>query len=148
MYRIAISNQAKSFKINRNLIRRAVHMILKQAGVETAEISVAIVDDPTIAQIHEQYLGEPDPTDVLSFLLEKGDRHLEGEIVVSADTAAGWANRVGWSAEHELLLYIVHGTLHLVGFDDQSQPERRKMRREEKVVLRELGISIPYRSHP
>lgn len=147
MYRIAITSQVKSCKISRSLIRRAVHTVLKQAGIETAEISVAIVDDPTIAQIHEQYLGEPDPTDVLSFLLEKGDRHLDGEIVVSADTAKTWATRVGWSPEHELLLYIVHGTLHLVGFDDQTQTERRKIRREEKAVLRNLGISIPSRSH-
>lgn len=146
MYRIAISRQVKTCHINRNLIRRAVQTVLKQAGIETAEISVAIVDDLTIAQIHEQYLRKPGPTDVLSFLLEESDRHVDGEIVVSADTAASWAKRVGWSSEYELLLYIVHGTLHLVGFDDQTQSERRKMRRKEKAVLRELGIAVPSRS--
>ncbi len=145
MYRIAISNQVKFCKINRNLIRQAVRAVLQQAGIETAEISIAIVDDATMAQLHGQYLGDPTPTDVLSFVLEEGDRHLEGEIVVGAETAAAWAKRLNWPCENELLLYIVHGTLHLVGFDDQTPAERRKMRREEKAVLQKLGIVLPSR---
>ncbi|HPZ82042.1 MAG TPA: rRNA maturation RNase YbeY [Thermogutta sp.] len=145
MYRIAISKQVKSCKINRNLIRKAVRVVLQQAGIETAEISIAIVDDATIAQLHGQYLGDPTPTDVLSFVLEEGDHHLEGEIVASAETAAAWAKRLAWPCENELLLYIVHGTLHLVGFDDQTPVARRKMRREEKAVLHKLGVIPPVR---
>jgi len=114
-------------------------------GIETAEISIAIVDDATIAQLHGQYLGDPTPTDVLSFVLEEGDHHLEGEIVASAETAAAWAKRLAWPCENELLLYIVHGTLHLVGFDDQTPAARRKMRREEKAVLHKLGVIPPVR---
>lgn len=145
MYRIAISNQAKSCKIDRNLVRRAIRLILKRAGIETAEVSVAIVTDAMIAELHEQYLGEKGPTDVLSFPLENDDRHLEGEIVVSAETAENWANRIGWPSENELLLYIVHGTLHLVGYDDQTPSARRKMRQAEKTVFQELGLAVPSR---
>ncbi|MGQ9503285.1 MAG: rRNA maturation RNase YbeY [Thermogutta sp.] len=145
MYRIAIRNQARSCSIDRPLARRAIRMILKRAGVETAEISVAIVSDAMIAQLHEQFLGDGDPTDVLSFLLEKEDRHLEGEIVVSAETAARWAKCIGWTPENELLLYIVHGTLHLVGYDDQTPAERRKMRLMERAAFAELGRAIPPR---
>lgn len=145
MYRIAIGTQVRSCPIDRTLVRRAIRMILQGAGIETAEISVAIANDAMIARLHEQYLGDPDPTDVLSFLLEKEDRHLEGEIVASAETAARWAKRIGWTPENELLLYIVHGTLHLVGYDDQTPAERRKMRLMERAVFKELGRPIPPR---
>jgi probable rRNA maturation factor len=148
LYRIAISNQVKSCRIDRRLVRRAIRLILKRAGIETAEISVAIVTDATIAELHEQYLGDRDPTDVLSFPLEKDDRHLEGEIVVSAETALKWADRIGWSPENELLLYVVHGTLHLVGYDDQTPSARKKMRQAEKTIFQELGMTIPSRKRP
>lgn len=143
LYRIAISNHVKSCKVDRSLIRRVIRLILKRAGIETAEISVAIVTDAMIAGLHEHYLGNRDPTDVLSFALEEDDRHLEGEVVVSAETAMKWADRIGWSPENELLLYVVHGTLHLVGYDDQTPSARRKMRQAEKIIFQELGMAIP-----
>ena len=59
------------------------------------------------------------PTDVLSFVLDDDDGHLEGEVIISADTAAAAAAEVGWPAAAEQLLYVIHGMLHLVGYRDK-----------------------------
>jgi probable rRNA maturation factor len=100
---------------------------------------VAIVDDATMRNLNLKYLQHDYATDVLSFLLSDLDESLEGEVVVSADTAAREALRFGWSADDEMLLYLVHGTLHLVGHDDASDVERDAMRAKERRYLAKLG---------
>ena len=67
------------------------------------------MDDRTIQQLNRQYLDHDEPTDVLSFLLEREAERLEGEIVVSRDTAACSAPAYGWTPADELLLYVIHG---------------------------------------
>jgi probable rRNA maturation factor len=104
-------------------------------------ISVAIVDDPTIHQLNRQYLQHDYPTDVLSFTLESAPPRLVGEIVASIDTAAELATEAGWSAAEELVLYVVHGTLHLAGYEDKAPEAGSKMRAAELAVLRRLGIT-------
>ena len=79
-------------------------------------------------------------TDVLSFLLDQGDG-LEGEVVVAAQTALRTAPHYGWPPHDELLLYVVHGTLHLVGRDDASPAQRAEMRKRETAILEGLGIT-------
>jgi len=113
--------------------------------VRRAQVSLAVVDDPTIAGLHERYLGQQGPTDVLSFLLDEADGCLEGEVVVSAQTAVAQAGRFGWSAADELLLYVVHGALHLLGYDDATCPQRRAMRRRERRFVARLGLAGRYR---
>jgi probable rRNA maturation factor len=81
------------------------------------------------------------PTDVLSFALESDPPQLVGEIVASVDTAAQMAAEARWSAADELLLYVVHGTLHLAGYEDNTPVAAEKMRAAELAVLRRLGIS-------
>jgi probable rRNA maturation factor len=100
------------------------------------EVVVALVDDATIAELHARFLGEEGPTDVLSFP--------QGEIVVSAETALREAEARGIPPLHELMLYVVHGALHLKGFDDCRSDERRRMRREERRVLERLGVGDVY----
>ena len=107
----ATNSSAKSF---------STRAVLSAAGLKEAEVSLAIVDDRTIQQLNRQYLDHDEPTDVLSFLLEREVGRLEGEIVVSRDTAASSAPAYGWTPADELLLYVIHGALHLVGFDDTT----------------------------
>lgn len=124
-------------------IRQGIEFILSDAGIQQAEVSVAVVNDATIWQLNRQYLQHDYPTDVLSFLLARDDARLEGEIIVSVDTAAREAVEHGWSADNELLLYVVHGTLHLIGLNDSSDDERQYMRERERHVLAQLGIETP-----
>ncbi len=127
---------------------RAVREVLSAEGIRQARISLAIVDDPTMHAMNRRYLDHDYATDVLSFLLERDADWLEGEVVVSGDTAARVARDMGWPAADELLLYIVHGTLHLVGYDDQEAECRREMRRKETEYLGRFGLRPRYSEGP
>ncbi len=137
---IALNNQQATLPIDRRRLRRAVQMVLKDAKIVEAEISLAIVDDSTIHALNRQYLNHDYPTDVLSFVLDQSDGRLTGEVIVSADTAKASAPTYGWLAEDELLLYVIHGTLHLVGHEDASRAERAQMRRHEAIYLARFGL--------
>ena len=132
---ISITNRQKHVPIDRRRMRRAVQAIVREAGITDAQISVAVVDDRTIAALHQEFLDDPEPTDVLSFVLERSPQRLEGEVVVSAETAAANAPRYGNAPEDELLLYAIHGTLHLVGYDDTTPRKRAVMRKREMQYL-------------
>jgi probable rRNA maturation factor len=135
LIKISITNCQKTLPIDRRRMRRAVQNIVRDAEITEAQISVAVVDDPTIAQLHQTYLNDPDPTDVLSFVLERTPEILEGEVIVSADTAVTSAPRYRCQADEELLRYVIHGTLHLVGYDDATPRQRAVMRKLERQYL-------------
>ncbi len=94
---------------------------------ELREISVLIVSDRQMASLHRQFMNESGPTDVITF------QH--GEIFISAETARGNAQRFGNALARELRLYVVHGLLHLHGFDDRNEPNARKMEIVQRRIL-------------
>ncbi len=99
----------------------------------------------TIHELNRRFLKHDEPTDVISFVLDQADGIVDGQIVVSADTAAASAKRFGWTAADELLLYAIHGTLHLVGYDDRTARAQQAMRRRERRYLGQFGLSPQYR---
>jgi probable rRNA maturation factor len=137
---VDVTNETEA-EIDAARIAAAVQMVLADADYAEANISIAIVDDPTIHRLNRQFLEHDHPTDVLSFVLEEPPR-LEGEIVASIDTARREAAEVGWDAANELLLYAVHGALHLVGHLDKGPAESTAMRAAERAVLERLGVSV------
>jgi probable rRNA maturation factor len=140
---IAIANEQTVLDFSEGRLRRAVTQILTDAGISNATISIAIVDDATIHDLNRRFLQHDYPTDVLSFVLERNEVSLDGEIIVSADYALRSAHEYRWSADDELLLYIVHGTLHLVGYDDQDDDSRALMRDRERHYLSQLHVTLP-----
>jgi len=140
---VEIVDRQRAVRVPRRAVGRAVRAALARGGVHRGEVSVAIVDDAEIARVHSRFLNDPTPTDCISFVFDSGNGAIDGEIVVSAETAAVAARRFGWSASDELLLYVAHAALHLAGYDDQSPAQRRAMRRQERAVLAELGICPP-----
>jgi probable rRNA maturation factor len=141
---IPIADQQSHVFLDRSLLRRAVRRVLRIAGVDNASISVAIVDDEAISKLNWKFLRHRGPADVLSFPLD--DSHddggrLEGEVIASAETAVRCAPQYGWSPHCELLLYVVHGTLHLVGHDDLTPQQQAEMQLLEQEVLQSLGIA-------
>jgi probable rRNA maturation factor len=136
---VQIADRQRSVAVDRRLLRRAVMRVLRDAGISQALISVAVVDDDTIAQLNWRFLRHRGPADVLSFLLDDGDG-LEGEVIVGAEVALRTAVQYGWSPHDELLLYAIHGTLHLVGQDDRTPRQRAAMQKRERNILEELGI--------
>lgn len=141
---VEIANEQSACSVDESLIRQAVQEILGAEGVTDGQISVALVDDPTIHEINRRHLQHDYPTDVISFVLEREDGYLDGEVVASADTACTVARELGWPAQNELLLYVVHGTLHLVGYDDQSDSDREEMRARECHYLAKFGLKPPW----
>jgi probable rRNA maturation factor len=122
--------------LRRNL-RRATGMITPNLR----ELSVALVNDRRMSELHLQFMNLPGPTDVLTFPLEaQGRRVTAGEVVVCVPEARRRAAEHGTRIEHELLLYAIHGMLHLCGFDDRTPDRYQAMHRKEDQILTKLGI--------
>jgi len=120
-----------------------IRCVLRDHQVAHGEVSLAIIDDAAMQTLNRTHLQHDYATDVLSFLLDRDHDTLEGEVIVSAETASQAADEYGWSSSDELLLYVIHGTLHLVGYDDRSAADRRSMRDREAHYLNLAGIRIP-----
>ena len=141
---VEVNNQQTTMSADVDRLVELVCEVLQGEGVRSASISVALVDDATIRRLNRQYLNHDYATDVLSFPLQEKDDFLEGEIVISGQTAARMAARYGWSAGGELMLYAVHGCLHLVGYDDATDRQRQRMRQTEQKYLRLFGLTPRY----
>ena len=117
----------------------AVESIAKDFGWQAGQISVAVVNDRTIQDVNRQYLNHDYPTDVISFNLTDDDQNLEGEVIVSWQTAKRVAEESGWTTSQELLLYIIHGMLHIVGLDDATTTQSKKMRQKERQYMQAIA---------
>ena len=118
---------------------------LARQKVASAEICVLVLDDRGIARLHEQWLGITGPTDVITFDMSDDARPgvMHGDIAVSAETARRTARELGWQPRHELAYYVVHGILHLAGYDDHDPADRRAMRARERLLMRAAGLPAP-----
>ena len=141
-HKIEIADQ-QSLSVDIQPLISIVNTILTDHQIQRSEISIAIVDDPAMRKLNKQYLDHDYETDVLSFVLQYDDQsgELQGQLIVSTDTAATLAGEVGGTMQQELLLYVIHGTLHLVGYDDKAPDDAREMRDAEKRYLESVGLS-------
>ena len=124
-------------RLERDLLGLARYAAAKARA--DVELSFAVLGDADMQEVNRRSLGHDHPTDVLSFPFAEAPA-LVGEVLVSADTARREAAARGHPAYHELLLYAVHGVLHLLGYDDHDPAARRRMRRAERAALAALGI--------
>ena len=138
---IEIADQ-QSAEFDADPLIAAIQMIADDHEIRRSEISVAIVDDPTIRKLNQQYLQHDYETDVISFVLDWNEDtgSLSGQLIVSTDTAATLADDVGSTMQEELLLYVIHGMLHLVGYDDKQPAAALEMRAAEKEYLSRFNI--------
>ncbi len=113
-----------------------------QGGCPPGRLSIAFLTDRELARLHADFLGDPSPTDVITFPGAAG-AELAGEICVSVDAAARRAGTPARRLAGELVLYVIHGWLHLAGYDDREAPARRSMRRAEARALRLVARSRP-----
>jgi probable rRNA maturation factor len=115
---------------------------------ERLRVSVVVIDDEAMAELHGQTHDDPTTTDVISFDL-RGDGpgedcpdDVDGELVVNGPMAAREAAERGHGAEAELLFYVAHGLLHLLGHDDQTDADREQMHALQRHYLSAIGISV------
>ncbi len=141
-FELSLANQQSAHAVDEGRILDAAQRVLVDSKFASASISLAVVDDPTIQALNQQFLHHDWPTDVLSFVLDVSESHLDGEVVLSADMAAAAASEAGWLPADEQLLYVIHGMLHLVGLDDQSEADAARMRAAERYYLRECGVEL------
>ncbi|MCZ6597583.1 MAG: rRNA maturation RNase YbeY [Planctomycetota bacterium] len=128
-------------------VRAALEAAVAHGGRPGIELAVVFVDDETLARMHAEHLDDPAPTDVITFDLGEEGEGPAGELYVSVERAREVARRRGVTAERELALYLVHGALHLCGFDDRDGADRERMRRAESELLAQLGYPQDPRPH-
>jgi len=147
--RVEVADEQSLIEVDADRLTDVVKLVLAGEGIATAEISLAIVDDATIHTINRDFLQHDFATDVITFALGDEGGPVEGEIVASAETARTVAASHGVTAADELLLYVIHGVLHLAGYDDLSPEPRRQMRAREQHYLAELGLELaPVEARP
>ncbi len=141
---ITLNNQQKCLRLDAVFLERVIGNVLRSQRITRAELSVVIVTDRAIHALNRRFLGHDYPTDVVTFDLSEREtsrrnrrkvRSLDGEIYVSAVTALRQARERGLDPKQELILYIVHGILHLLGYDDHSPRDRKAMRKKEKEII-------------
>lgn len=149
VYDIQISYEQSTLELNEESIRAVAKAVLEAEQVRSATISIAIITDEVMHELNRRHLDHDYPTDVLSFVLNSVPTkppidELDGEVIVSADTARRESAARGVDAREELLLYLVHGLLHLCGYDDHSDIDRSAMRQREQAILSQFGILPMY----
>src|SRR5438309_2013977 len=122
-------------------MRRTAVAVLEGEDIREAEISLAFVDNSTIRQLNKRYLQHDEPTDVLSFPLSEAEtRRLVGELVIGAEVAKAQAENRGHPIQAELALYVIHGLLHLCGYDDEDAADAAVIHQRERLYLHQLGL--------
>ena len=115
--------------------------------VHHADVGIRVVDDAGIIDVHRQYLGQADTTDVISFdLSDEFEARRTVQLVVNVQMAARQAILRGHSVEAELALYVTHGLLHNLGFDDADPAQARTMHDAEDSILHQNGFGVIYHS--
>jgi len=141
---ILIKNQQKIAKIHRRRIREIIKNIIQYLKVdEKTEISILFTDDKFIKSLNKKYRGINKSTDVLTFNLEEGDlkfpevdkNKLLGDIAVSVETAQRQANNLNHNLEKELMILLIHGLLHLIGYDHEEDRDNKIMQVKENEIL-------------
>ena len=129
--------------VDRRLLRSRAARVLQALSRTRSELSIALVDDATIADLNARYRGKSRATDVLSFSLIEGEHadrggNLLGDVVISVETAARQARRAHRGLDAEVARLLIHGTLHLLGHDHETDDEARTMRAEERRLWRAI----------
>ncbi len=163
---ISIANGQCTRKINWRLLKQIARALLAELELEAGELQINLVATAEMTRLNETYLQHAGSTDVIAFDYRTEGRAasplpaegahgvtrptLRGEIFICVDEAVVQARRFGTSWQSETVRYLVHGTLHLLGFDDASAGVRRKMKQEENRLLRRLAgrFSLAHLSRP
>src|SRR6516165_1631851 len=136
MSKISIACPQEIIAIDRGKMREVARAVLEGEGIADYEISLAFVDSPTIHRLNKRYLDHDEPTDVLSFpLSDPTARKLAGELVIGVEVARQQAEEREHDIGAELALYVIHGLLHLCGYDDKTETAAQEMRQRERHYL-------------
>lgn len=143
---VLIDNRQKKYKISLKQIQEKAKAILNALDSPEAELSILIVDDPQITVFNKQYLNRKGPTNVIAFPMRDGPYgnitpQLLGDVVISVETADREGKRVGSSMEERFTQLLVHGILHLLGYDHEtSDQDAQEMEEKSKEILKLISF--------
>ncbi|MDR0326703.1 MAG: rRNA maturation RNase YbeY [Planctomycetaceae bacterium] len=142
---LEVLDEQDELAVDLEKVRTVCELILAEGAIVSGKINVVLVNSDTIQQYNRDFLQHDYPTDTISFPTEdrRSEGYLEGEVLVCTEVAKERSEEFGWTAEEELLLYIVHGMLHLIGFDDDTPEQQTAMQEKERYYLATLGIQVP-----
>jgi probable rRNA maturation factor len=141
MKKIEIINKQKIKKLDLKKINKYIVKIFSLLNIPSEKISIVFCDNLFIKKINKEFLKKKYVTDVIAFPLKDDlDPEYLGEIVISVEEAVKKSKFYGNSWEKELILYLVHGILHLLGYNDKSRKEKKRMQEEEERIMEELKI--------
>lgn len=138
---VAVSNRQRRLKVNTRWLAGIAARALDFVHDGDCQLDIALVDDASIARLNAQYHATPGPTDVLSFDYGGG----QGELIISVERALHQSKRFRTTPTRELVLYVVHGVLHLHGYDDITARDRRRMRAAERKLMSRLGEHFEFK---
>ena len=142
---VEITGDCESLEQSSQRYRNLAQSICKRFGTQQATVSIAIVDDVVIKKVNKEFLNESHKTDVISFdLSDETDDQVHFELIINADEAARQAQTRNHSIEAEIALYITHGLLHNLGFDDGHDDQSRTMHQMEDEILVLAGFGPVY----
>ncbi len=142
--KIIIRNLQSRIPVNSKKVVKTVQQVLSQEGIKkSGEITLCFVNDAKIKALNLKYLGRNNPTDVMAFdITEPKDKDkIFADIAVSTERAIDNARTFKTSPYFELYLYVIHGVLHILGYDDKSKKDKLVMRKREKDILKALNLS-------
>jgi probable rRNA maturation factor len=135
---VTVSNRQRLLKVDSHLLKEIARRALELVDAPAYHLNIVLVNEKMIAKLNKQYHHADGPTDVLSF--DYGDG--QGELIVSAERASAQARRFHTTPARELALYVIHGILHLHGYDDTTTRKRACMRAAERRLLARLQRSL------
>jgi probable rRNA maturation factor len=142
--RSIIIKRDRAVPVDAKLLRQIVSALLRDLlALENFELGIHLVRADEMTRINETFLQHKGSTDVITFGYSEAQSSLHGEIFICYDEAILQARRFKTTWQSEIVRYLIHGVLHLLGFDDHRAIDRRKMKREENRLLREITRRFP-----
>ena len=142
--KVLIEGRSRLRGVNRREVKRTAQRLLKLLSLDGAELSILLVGDEEMRDINLRYRGKDRPTDVISFAMGEGEfgdlnEYMLGDIIISLATAGRQAAERGVTVREELDFLLIHGILHLCGYDhEKSEQERLKMEEKERELMEAL----------
>jgi probable rRNA maturation factor len=144
---VQLSCETACDDINPTQLQRLGRRVLRQFEAHRVAATVAVVDDKIMKSMHRKFLGKAKITDVLSFdLSEPVEKSKNYDIIINIEQARRQAVKRGHSVQAETALYLVHGLLHQLGFDDLDASQARRMHLQEDQILNDAGFGNIYDS--
>jgi probable rRNA maturation factor len=149
MAKIEITDLQDHVRVDKKVILQVIRRVMKEEGRSARSLSIVLTDNRHIRDLNREYLGHDTFTDVISFPLEDLDwpigngngAGINGEIIASAELACQQALSMNVDPRAEVMLYLVHGLLHLMGYDDRTPQAAKRMHEREDALLEQLGFS-------